>query len=288
MIRTCLFLAMLATAPLHAAAPVAEAGSYSVSRADVETMLNALPPTTRTQLKGDKSALNAWLRERLTTQALAAEAQKQNWADKPEVKQLIDAATREVVMRSYIAAMSKVPDAYPSDTELQAAYEQGKASFQQQPQARVAQIWLAAPAIDADAVTKARKTADEVVGKARSKGADFAALVRQYSQDKEGAAKGGDTGFVPEPQLLPEVRQALAALKPGDISAPIQTATGLHILKLIERQPARTLTLDEVKPQLRDALRAQRQQQLAQTYVKGLIDNSKMKIDEAAIDSLLK
>ena len=99
---------------------------------------------------------------------------------------------------------------------------------------------------------------------------------------------GGDIGLQPLPQLLPEVRPVVSGMKVGDVSDPVQTATGLHILKLEEVQEARHASLDEVDENLRQALRQQRQTQTAQAYMEGLLTSSALSIDGAQITELLE
>ena len=68
--------------------------------------------------------------------------------------------------------------------------------------------------------------------------ADFATLAREHSQD--GSAKdGGDLGWASPGRYVPEFEQALNALKPGDISEPVVSRFGVHLIQLIERREAK-------------------------------------------------
>jgi len=83
-----------------------------------------------------------------------------------------------------------------------------------------------------------KKFADNIVQQLRH-GGNFPAIAHQFSQGA-GAASGGDIGWIQAGQLAPELNRALIALKPGDVSEPVRSASGYHILGLREM---RTISL---------------------------------------------
>ncbi|WPH17928.1 peptidylprolyl isomerase [Variovorax paradoxus] len=271
-------------------AVVARMGEVTVGQDEVEKLLLALPEAERAVVKADRASLDGWLRQRLLSEALLRDARAKGWADRPEVKAKVDAAMREIAARivttSYLESVSQVPEAFPSETEMQAAYEQGKANFNLPAAYRVAQIYLAAPERDAAAAAKVRDEAGKLARQARA--GDFAAVARASSQDKRSAERGGEVDTLPLARILPELRDTVARLKVGEVSEPVQAQAGFHVVKLLGIQPARTATLDEMKPQLRAALRQQRQQQLVQAYLAQLAPATQLSIDAAALDAALK
>lgn len=272
-------------------AVVARLGEATVGQDEVEKLLQALPEAERAAVKADRASLDGWLRQRLLSEALLRDARAKGWADRPEVKAKVDAAVREIAARivttSYLESVSQVPAAFPSETEMQAAYEQGRANFNLPAAYRVAQIYLAAPERgDASAIAKVREEAGKLARQARA--GDFAAVARASSQDKRSAERGGEVDTLPLARILPELRDTVARLKVGEVSEPVQAQAGFHVVKLLGIQPARTATLDEMKPQLRAALRQQRQQQLVQAYLAQLAPATQLSIDAAALDAALK
>ncbi|OZI26762.1 hypothetical protein CAL26_05430 [Bordetella genomosp. 9] len=274
------------TADSSDSAVVARMGTVEVLRGEVQAMLNALTPQARAQVKANRSLLDNMVRGRLAEKALLQQAQSQNWAQRPEVKAQIEAATRELVFRSYLASVSTVPADYPSDKELSAAYERTKSNWVEPAMYRVAQIFLAAPANDTAAVARARKQADDVAKQAQGPKADFTALMRKYSQDA-GAQQGGDTGMIPLGQLLPEMRPVVATMRKGQVSAPVQSLQGFHILKLVDERPQQAATYAQVRDRLRQGMRQERQQQSAQAYLQGLLDKQSVTVDGAALGAVL-
>ena len=74
----------------------------------------------------------------------------------------------------------------------------------------------------------------------------------------------------------------------GAVSDAVQSAAGFHVLKLTAQQPARTATLDEVRERLTQALRAQRQEQIAKAYLEGMLNTATLSIDGAELNKVLE
>jgi peptidylprolyl isomerase len=256
-----------AQAPAAGNTVVARLGEATVAQDEIERLLQSLPEAERTAIKADRTVLDNWLRQRLLSEAVLRDARAKGWADRADVKAKVEAATREIASRivstSYIESVSQVPAGYPSDAEVKAAYEQGKTGYNLPAAYRVAQIYLATP--------------DR-----------FAAVARASSQDKRSAERGGEVDTLPLARILPELRDTVARLKPGQVSEPVQAEAGFHVVKLLDITPARTATLEEMKPQLQAALRQQRQQQLVQAYLAQVAPATNLSIDAAALDAALK
>ena len=98
--------------------------------------------------------------------------------------------------------------------------------------------------------------------------ADFAALAREHSQD--GSAKeGGDLGWASPGRYVPEFEQALEALKPGDVSEPIVTRFGVHLIQLLERREAK-LTQREQRDMVCDLVREKKLDEAYATWAQEL------------------
>ncbi|MFJ2386230.1 peptidylprolyl isomerase [Pseudomonas koreensis] len=273
-------------AAVAAGPAVARLGNQQVTPQELQALLATVPPATREQLRGNREALERWLRTRLAEKAVLEQADAQGWAQRPDVVRQTRAATEQIVFRDYLRSVSTVPADYPSTSELQQAYDAGKGNWQTPALYRVSQIFLAVP--DAQSLEAVRKQATELSKKAQGTPADFAALATQYSQDRLTAERGGDSGLQPLQQLVPEVRGAVAKLKVGAVSDPVQSAAGFHVIKLTEQQPARTATLDELRDQLTQALRGQRQEQIAQAYLDGMLNTATLSIDGAELNKVLE
>ena len=263
---------LIACAPAAWAAGdvIASAGQTSVTQADLTSLLKSISTPNRERLAADPSRLDQLVRANLAEKALLAEAKSKGWDKQPQVQTMVEEAQRRAVVQSYVASVSAPPADYPSEQEIQSAYDKNPAAFTTPRMFDIAQIYIAIPATDDASVEKARKQAADITKRAQAHGADFAALARANSQDPQAATNGGDAGFLPERALLADVRQAVDPLKPGDVTGPIQTQDGFHVLKLVGTRPASLRPLADVKEQIRAALREQRAQENAQAYMQKL------------------
>jgi len=102
---------------------------------------------------------------------------------------------------------------------------------------------------------EARKKAEELLARAR-KGEDFAKLAKENSDDPGSKDKGGEYDFFGHGKMVPEFEKAAFALKPGEISEPVETQFGYHIIKLEERRTAASPETDQkVRQQIVDKLK---------------------------------
>jgi peptidylprolyl isomerase len=260
----------------------------TVTQADITSMLKSFDPQVRQQLAADPKKLDEVVRSRLAVEAVLAEAHSKGWEKQPNVQALIDASRREVILRSYLASVSVPPADYPSDADIETAYQKNQSALMMPRAMRISQIYIAVPpGADSATVDKARARATDLAHQVHGKGSDFAALAKADSDDKASAANGGDMGFVPDPLLLPQIRQVADGMKPGDVAGPIQTPAGFHLIKLTDMHPAGVAPLAAVKERLRAELRQQRAQQDAQAYMAKLVASSGATLDEAALQKAL-
>ncbi len=92
-------------------------------------------------------------------------------------------------------------------------------------------------------------------------GADFAALAKEKSKDP-GAAEGGDLGYFTKEQMVPEFAAIAFKLDKGQISDPVKTQFGWHIIKVEDKRIKPTPTFDQVKPQIENYVAHRAQAQL--------------------------
>ncbi|KAF0227997.1 MAG: peptidyl-prolyl cis-trans isomerase [Beijerinckiaceae bacterium] len=95
----------------------------------------------------------------------------------------------------------------------------------------------------------AKKIAARVKG-----GEDFAKVAKEASKDPGSGAEGGDLGFFTRDRMVPEFAEAAFAMKPGEVSAPVKSQFGWHVIKVEERRQKPAPTFDQVKDRIAQAL----------------------------------
>lgn len=166
-------------------------------------------------------------------------------------------------------AMADIPDA-----EMQAEYD--------------AQFGAVAPVTEYNAShilvgteAEAQALIDELEG-----GADFAELAREHSTGPSGP-NGGQLGWFTEGMMVPSFEQAIFALEVGEVSPPVETRFGWHVVILNETREQAAPAMEEVREQLEEGLRQAR----VDTYIENLtaaadIDRPELDIDPALIRNL--
>jgi peptidyl-prolyl cis-trans isomerase D len=161
--------------------------------------------------------------------------------------------TPEQVSVNYIdldaATMKATPDL--SDKALKARYEKEKNQFISPPQWEVSHILIKLPP-KASAADKqaALAKAQKIDALAKAPGADFAKLAEQYSDDLGSKRQGGDLGWLSKGDAGPEFQAALDKLKKGEISDPVLTSDGYHIIDVRDVREGRAKTFAQVRDQL--------------------------------------
>ncbi len=129
--------------------------------------------------------------------------------------------------------------------------------------AHVAHILFKTVGITDAEAAEVKKKAEDVLNKAKH-GGNFADLAKQYSEDTT-KDKGGDLGWIVRGQTVPEFEAAAFSLPKGSISDLVKTQYGFHIIQVIDRETARTQTLDEVKASIVNQLQQEKAEQLGET-----------------------
>ena len=109
----------------------------------------------------------------------------------------------------------------------------------------------------AEEVNKRRARAADLLNQLK-RGASFAELARRYSDDPASRERGGDLGAFSRDTHTPRFDEAAFALKPGQLSAVVETEYGFHVIKVTEHTAQRTRAFDEVRPQIERQLLARK------------------------------
>ncbi len=266
---------------------VASMGPQQVRAAELKRIIDAQPPEVRRQLFTDLGALDRLVRSELVRKAILAEARQKKWDKRPDVQLLMERAREQALLTSYVNDLARPAPNYPSDDEIRGYYEASKANLTAPAEFLLAQIFVAVPE-GADKATEAaaQKKATDLAARVQHAPADFAKVAREASEHKESAAKGGDLGWLAETQLIPEIRASVLRMTKGELSPPIRSGTGWHIVKLIDRKASSPRPLDEVRGSIVANMRLRKAQETERTYIEDLLGKAAVNINQAALQKL--
>lgn len=149
-----------------------------------------------------------------------------------------------------------------SEEELRSRYDSQAMNYRTQEERHARHILIQLDeGANAEAVTAAEKTLLDLRERAE-KGESFAELAREYSQDPGSAQEGGDLGFFGKGIMDPAFEQAAFALNEGEVSQPVRSAFGVHLILLEAIRPSETKSFEAVRGELLAELRRDRAEQL--------------------------
>jgi peptidyl-prolyl cis-trans isomerase D len=142
-----------------------------------------------------------------------------------------------------------------SPEQLQAYYDKNQSRYGEIEKRHAHHILIALPAgADAKADAAALAKAQDVVAQLKA-GKDFGELSKKYSADPGSATRGGDLGWADKATYVASFADALFGMQPGQISDPVKTQYGYHIIRLDEIRPAHVRSLDEAHAQIESEYR---------------------------------
>jgi peptidyl-prolyl cis-trans isomerase D len=174
-----------------------------------------------------------------------------------QIKQWFDSHAKdfrqpETVSLEYVEinAATLPPATAADEATLRKRYADEKARFAT-PETRLAShILIAADGTDPAALKAAEAKATRIAAEAKAPGADFAALAKANSDDTGSKSTGGDLGWVERGAMVKPFEDALFAMKAGEISGPVKTEFGFHVLQLREQKGGQERSFEEVRDQL--------------------------------------
>lgn len=267
---------------------LARIGDTEVKVDDIRASISNLSPKELSALSNDNALLNQTVHSLLVQRIVYKEAIAKKWDQQPSTVTQIEQARVNAIAESYLNSVSRPPDSYPSDAELQSVYDANKTALLKPRQYRLAQIFIALPKGADQATTgKARVKLEAVEKGLKAPDADFAAVARAESDEKQTAGIGGEMGWLIEARIPSEIRDKVTKLMTNSVAEPVRLDDGWHIVKLIETKEAYTPSLEEIKPLLSEQMRVERTKQNRQAYLAKLIEQNPVAINQLALSKIL-
>jgi peptidyl-prolyl cis-trans isomerase SurA len=185
---------------------------------------------------------------------------------------------RKRIVRDRLLRMKVGPKVKVTEEDLKAAYTQFTRMENEDVEVHARHILVQ---VDAKAtpeqVEAARKKAEAIAQEARRPGMDFSALARARSEGPS-ASDGGDLGFFKRGVMVPAFEKAAFNMKTGEVSDPIRTNFGWHVLKVEERRNVAVASYDEMKPKIEAKLLQQKTEKFLDQYVAELRSKANVEV----------
>ncbi len=251
-------------------------------------IVSALSADTRNALLSDADAFGNFVQSEATNLSLLKAAHESKLEDDDKIKMLMARGAKKILVESYLNLLlqSNVKRDFPNDQQIRTYYDENKDKFLVNDRLHLWQVYLSTrDAADDKAAAEIKKQATVIHAALNEGKLDFSAAAARYSEHEPSRLNGGYMGLLQTKDLLPEVQKAVEALKEGQISTPIETADGVHIVKRGALVRSSILPFDDVKERVKLLLAREHQVKVRDALIKKIEETypnavSKTQIDE--------
>lgn len=245
--------------------PIVKFGNQQLMLSEVlETWKTIFPGGTAPDFNNfDENVRQNVLRGMVSEKLIYQEAMKAGFNKNPEVKKRVAEIEKQVTMQLFIESKA---EGSITDAQLKAAYDDMTKNAGNTEELKARHILV--------------KTEDEAkaVAAALKKGEKFEKLAKEKSSDKGSAEQGGDLGWFTKEKMIPEFANAAYALKKGEVSAPVKSGFGWHVIKLDDRRKMEPPSFEEAKEELKHELT----EKAIEGYITDLVNKAGVKYYDAA------
>lgn len=251
----------------------------AVTKADFDAEIERVPEQDRFEFLASRERIGKILEEILVRKTLASEAREAGLDKLPLVVKKLTAAQENVLATEVVknlAQVAKLPDFEVRAREI----------YQLNPDKYTVKLTVKASHILVNLKDRSKEEAlmraQEVYTLAKS-GSDFGALAEKYSDDRSNRANKGDLGYFTADDMVKPFSEAAFAMKPGEISAPVETQFGFHVIKIVEAKPGFKQDYDTVRASIIEPLKAEYLAELKKSHLVNIRTDSAIKINEEEI-----
>lgn len=250
-----------------------------VTRADFEMEMERVPSENRFEFLASRDRIGKMLEEILIVKTLASEARELGLDKQPHTLMKMERAQERVLAEersAHLAMEAKLPD---FELRAKEVYRLNPEKYTDKPKAHAYHILIG---LNGRSKEEAFDLAKKIQAEALN-GANFEELAVKYSDDKSSKEKKGDLGYFTPGEMIKPFSDAVFALKKGEISAPVESKFGYHIIKLIDIKPGNKQEYKDVKEQIIKELKDKYLAEFKTKHITAIRVDKEMKINEDEI-----
>ena len=247
---------------------VATYQGHTLTSGRVAQEFERLPAPSRTYLAAPERK-RQFVENLVVNDLLYAEGTQAGYDKDAEITRQVDDLRKRLIVQRVMRKYQTPPTI--TDEQVKAQYDQNPILYS------TAQVHAS------HILVKDEDTARQLLAEVKAHQEKFADLAREKSTDTVSAKKGGDLGTFGPGRMVPEFDKVAFALQPGEISDVVKTQYGYHIIMVAERKDGEPKPFDQVKEQIRAALRNKTIQDQVQGHLDELKKSADLKVDENAL-----
>jgi len=251
-------LLLLTAGPLHAQDKdplVAKVNGVEVHQSDLavaEDEAGQIPPMS-------PEAKQDYLVQFVADMILVSKAaEDQKFGESADFKRKLEFARKKLLMEAVLQSVGKQA---LTDQAMHQVYDEAVKQIGDEKEVHARHILFRAPTGDDKAGKEAEDKVKAVIVRLK-KGEDFAKVAGEVTEDPSGKANGGDLGYFTKEQMVPEFSEAAFKLEPGQVSDPVKTQFGWHVIKVEDKRTKPAPKFEDVKPQIENFVMRKAQAEL--------------------------
>lgn len=275
LVMPCIFYAA------HADEILLESPRVKITGADLEARLQRIPEENRSEVLGSKARIATLLGDLLVNRTLAKQAREAGLDKNPLFRKELELQEEGFIAMKWLDKQVDALKLPSFDARAKELYRLDEKKYEIPAQVHASHIL-----IDTKNRSKgdALERAKEIRGKLLQ-GGSFEALAEELSDDPSAKKNRGDLGFFEAARMVvPFSKAAFAMSKPGEISEPVYTQFGYHIIKFHELKPAKMRAFEEVKDEIILDLQSKYRQEYRQSLINKIKADPSLKLNEKEVD----
>jgi peptidyl-prolyl cis-trans isomerase C len=245
-IAASLALLILSNGPLHAQEKdplVAKVNSVEVHQSDLAVAEDEAGQIPQMSPEAKQDYLVQFVADMIL---VSKAAQDKKFGDSADFKRKLEFARKKLLMEGLLQSVGKEA---LTDEAMHKVYDEAVKQISEEKEVNARHILFRATAGDEKAGKEAEDKAKAVIVRLK-KGEDFAKVATEVTEDPSGKANGGDLGYFTKEQMVPEFSDAAFKLEKGQISEPVKSQFGWHVIKVEDKRTKQAPKFEEVKPQI--------------------------------------
>lgn len=245
-IAASLALLLLSNGPLHAQEKdplVAKVNSVEVHQSDLAVAEDEAGQIPQMSPEAKQDYLVQFVADMIL---VSKAAQDKKFGDSADFKRKLEFARKKLLMEGLLQSVGKEA---LTDEAMHKVYDEAVKQISEEKEVNARHILFRATAGDEKAGKEAEDKAKAVIVRLK-KGEDFAKVATEVTEDPSGKANGGDLGYFTKEQMVPEFSDAAFKLEKGQISEPVKSQFGWHVIKVEDKRTKQAPKFEDVKPQI--------------------------------------
>jgi parvulin-like peptidyl-prolyl isomerase len=224
---------------------------------DIRLVLANVEANQRQALLENEATFREFVLQEASNKSLLAAARSNSLHENDNVRFLMQRAANNVLLELYINGIisSRVSPDFPSAFQIQEYYDNNREKMLIEERIAVSQVFYPVPeTMTAEEISALEARAGQLAADIRSESIDFSTAALQNSGHEPSRLNGGNMGIIKVSELFPVIKEALTSLQRDEVSDPVRSQMGFHILKRGEIIPAQDVSLEQVQGDIRTLL----------------------------------